>query len=70
MIMSDLRQHVSKSVRNADLRCASQCHAELRSAAQAELRNALLSYAVLHGATLRCATNVLRSAMLFYAVPR
>ena len=39
--------------RYADLCCAAQCHAELRSAAQAELRNALLSYAVLHGATLR-----------------
>ena len=53
MIMGDLSRHVSKSDRNADFRRASQCHAELRSAAQAELRNALLSYAVLHGATLR-----------------
>ena len=60
--------------RYADVRCASQCHAELRSAAAqsyAILSRAMLCYTELHYVELRCATlcyAVLRSATLSYAV--
>ena len=59
------------TVRCADLRCASQCHAELRSQTTqcfVELCYATMSYATL---SYECATlcyAVLRSATLSYAV--